>query len=693
MVQFRVELTQEERSSRGKLIPCKNQATRQLDVCCRKPENLPVIRNDQIDKLKRQDLQQTPCPLITILPPISQCQGRPSNCWSVGVADTDCVGNALCCFDGCANVCQGKGPINGNPGPQTNARDQPIIAQPTIDQEQEANIEYVQETVEHKTSQYYPTTLLPNVQDQRSSPVYPTSQGPEENEETTIPIFPQTTIPSLATLESEQKVITLEPQPKVVQPNQATTEQTETEILQMAVTECSEGWKCVSDLFCDATSTMVQFRVELTQEERMRRGKLIPCKNQATRQLDVCCRKPGNLPVIQNDQIEKLKRQDLQQTPCPLITILPPISQCQGRPSNCWSVGVADTDCIGNALCCFDGCANVCQGEGPINGNPGPQTNARGQQKQQTQSSANNDLNSNKFQQLIQPSLDQELVASSPSFQTADQTNPIGYEGKPLPTKIQPVVQTIQTQRPINPLQTQPLINTLQKKPIIKTVKSEHSDAKNKNVPEIGSAYGESQEYPISLLPNSQDQPIPTNTQRIIFPEDNEETSFPTYPQTSNPSGGNLSPANSKSEQEQFTLEPQPSPVQVIQPNPVPAQQSGQLAASQPFVTCPSAMKCVLRINCNFNGVMVEEEVFLNQQQELQRVPLIPCFNPARNNAVDVCCRDPNYKDPWPNTENDDNAFILDNSQLNPVTQRQEPINNDLQVNVPKKRKTNAYGK
>merc|ERR1719273_2504187 len=61
-------------------------------------------------------------------------------------------------------------------------------------------------------------------------------------------------------------------------------------------------------------------------------------------------------------------------------------------------------------------------------------------------------------------------------------------------------------------------------------------------------------------------------------------------------------------------------------------------------------MKCVEKINCDFNGVMVEEPVFLNPEQETQRVPLIPCFNTARRNVVDVCCRDPNYKDPWPNS-------------------------------------------
>merc|ERR1712080_198336 len=30
------------------------------------------------------------------------------------------------------------------------------------------------------------------------------------------------------------------------------------------------------------------------------------------------------------------------------------------------------------------------------------------------------------------------------------------------------------------------------------------------------------------------------------------------------------------------------------------------------------------------------------------RVPLIPCINLERSNMVDVCCRDPSYKDPWP---------------------------------------------
>merc|ERR1719347_1442869 len=73
---------------------------------------------------------QTTCPTVTSLPPISSCAGRQSNCWSVGVPDLDCLDNALCCFDGCANVCQGRGPIAGNPGPSQNPvrQPQPVVA-------------------------------------------------------------------------------------------------------------------------------------------------------------------------------------------------------------------------------------------------------------------------------------------------------------------------------------------------------------------------------------------------------------------------------------------------------------------------------------------------------------------------------------------------------------------------------------
>ena len=49
------------------------------------------------------------CTNVANLPPVEACAGRASNCWSVGQPDVDCPGNALCCFDGCANTCQGGG--------------------------------------------------------------------------------------------------------------------------------------------------------------------------------------------------------------------------------------------------------------------------------------------------------------------------------------------------------------------------------------------------------------------------------------------------------------------------------------------------------------------------------------------------------------------------------------------------------
>merc|ERR1712154_250761 len=76
------------------------------------------------------------CPAVTSVPPVSQCSGRVSDCWSVGQPDVDCLDNALCCFDGCANVCQGAGsrspapppnprPAQPRPQPQPQARPRP----------------------------------------------------------------------------------------------------------------------------------------------------------------------------------------------------------------------------------------------------------------------------------------------------------------------------------------------------------------------------------------------------------------------------------------------------------------------------------------------------------------------------------------------------------------------------------------
>ena len=63
---------------------------------------------------------------------------------------------------------------------------------------------------------------------------------------------------------------------------------------------------------------------------------------------------------------------------------------------------------------------------------------------------------------------------------------------------------------------------------------------------------------------------------------------------------------------------------------------------------CPSAMKCVPKTNCDLKGVMTDTAQNYRPEVEALRVPLIPCVNREAGNSVDVCCRDPNYKDPWP---------------------------------------------
>merc|ERR1712078_952935 len=171
--------------------------------------------------------------------------------------------------------------------------------------------------------------------------------------------------------------------------------------VELPATECAVGWKCVNEIFCDETGTMVAFRVELTQQQKRNRGQLIPCMNQNLGKLEVCCKKPSDsisetvesLAVSDTAQsTQQISKQSLSPdtiisapsssspsstSTCPVLGPLPPISACAGRESNCWSVGVRDLDCLDSALCCFDGCANVCLGRGPIAGNPGPQSNPR----------------------------------------------------------------------------------------------------------------------------------------------------------------------------------------------------------------------------------------------------------------------------------------------------------------------------
>merc|ERR1712064_147400 len=177
-------------------------------------------------------------------------------------------------------------------------------------------------------------------------------------------------------------------------------------------TECPSGSKCVAEHFCDANGVMSNSRVSLTQYEKDQRGQMISCMmNQNTGSWGICCGIPANRQPSRPSNNNNFNNQNQQpsrpsnnnynpsnnnqnrqpsrpsnnnfnnqnrqpsnnnnfnnqnngQQNCPSVNNLPPVEACAGRSSNCWSVGQADVDCPGNALCCFDGCANTCQGGG-----------------------------------------------------------------------------------------------------------------------------------------------------------------------------------------------------------------------------------------------------------------------------------------------------------------------------------------
>merc|ERR1719447_2565250 len=225
-----------------------------------------------------------------------------------------------------------------------------------------------------------------------------------------------------------------------------------------------------------------------------------------------------------------------------------PLEQCQGRTSNCWSVGQADVDCINNALCCFDGCANVCQGAGSVSPaqppTPGRQPAAVQPPRQP--------------QQGRQPQPQRPVARPKPAAQPARD---------PWPQN-QPAAQPVRPQRKPKPQRPKP-------------------------------------------------QARPVQPAKDPWPQ-NQPARAPARPPASRPA------------------------------NQGAASRPVRPASQEPFVMCPSAMKCVPKTNCDLKGVMTETAQSYSPEVELLRVPLIPCVNREAGNSVDVCCRDPNYKDPWP---------------------------------------------
>lgn len=69
------------------------------------------------------------CPVVDPLSD-AECAGAVSTCWSPGQPDTDCPDFGICCFDGCANTCEGEVAADSRPVEQTTPAYVPQPTQP-----------------------------------------------------------------------------------------------------------------------------------------------------------------------------------------------------------------------------------------------------------------------------------------------------------------------------------------------------------------------------------------------------------------------------------------------------------------------------------------------------------------------------------------------------------------------------------
>ncbi|KAJ8958028.1 hypothetical protein NQ318_002032 [Aromia moschata] len=68
---------------------------------------------------------------------------------------------------------------------------------------------------------------------------------------------------------------------------------------------------------------------------------------------------------------------------------------------------------------------------------------------------------------------------------------------------------------------------------------------------------------------------------------------------------------------------------------------------NSPPVGCAAALKCVQEIYCTAEGFVSPVPVVLTKEQELLRAPTTECKD-LETGIIGKCCRDLNYKDPWP---------------------------------------------
>lgn len=113
----------------------------------------------------------------------------------------------------------------------------------------------------------------------------------------------------------------------------------------------------------------------------------------------------------------------------------------------------------------------------------------------------------------------------------------------------------------------------------------------------------------------------------------------------------------------QKPLIPAPNTIDIVTVNPPIAPQVATRRPTQPTpprprttfapappmipVGCSAAMNCTRLEFCSAMGVISKTPVVLTPEQQIFRVPITECLNPATREQG-YCCRDPDYVDPWP---------------------------------------------
>lgn len=127
------------------------------------------------------------------------------------------------------------------------------------------------------------------------------------------------------------------------------------------------------------------------------------------------------------------------------------------------------------------------------------------------------------------------------------------------------------------------------------------------------------------------------------LPPDNE------VPQGNNPVGAYLPPDRGEDDKSpEINPDAANNNPSIIRPTP---PQTGNDELSEPILpptACPAATNCTDISFCNADGTISPSPVSLSPEQETYRVPLSQCRDDSKGLSQGVCCRDPNYTDPWP---------------------------------------------